>query len=61
MVQNIANELEFGEKEAYMGPMNPLVQDEIPRMKRFLGTIAVRCPLYPYHPLLAFLIVVPSV
>lgn len=40
VVQNVANEVEFGDKEAYMMPMNGFIKEYIPRMKHFLGDIS---------------------
>eukprot|EP01134_Creolimax_fragrantissima_P004999 CFRG4999T1 len=40
-VQNIANGVEFGEKEAYMKPLNRLIQLHIPFVRRYLDRIAL--------------------
>lgn len=40
VIQNLANELEFGDKEAYMMPMNVFIQQNIPRMKEFLTNLS---------------------
>lgn len=45
VVQNVANEVEFGDKEAYMMPMNGFIKEYIPRMKHFLGDISATVPL----------------
>lgn len=40
VVQNLANELEFGDKEAYMMPLNACIQANVTRMKSFLSSVA---------------------
>jgi neurofibromin 1 len=40
VIQNVANEVEFGDKEAYMMPMNSFIKENVLRMKTFLGVIA---------------------
>ena len=40
VVQNVANEVEFGDKEAYMMPMNAFIKENIPRMKCFLDVLS---------------------
>ncbi len=40
IVQNLANELEFGDKEPYMMPFNRFIRDNIPHMKQFLTSIS---------------------
>jgi len=40
VLQSLSNQVEFGEKELFMVPLNPFVLQTIPRMKRFLKTIS---------------------
>jgi len=39
-ILNLGNLVEFGQKEAFMNPMNELIVKNIDKMKKFLDTIA---------------------
>lgn len=46
IIQNLANLVNFGEKEPYMKDLNPLIVNNIDRMKLFLDELAVSLFFY---------------
>jgi Ras GTPase-activating protein 1 len=47
-LQNLANLVEFGQKEPYMLPMNEMIQRKMPEMKQYLLDIAVHSTLLSF-------------
>jgi len=41
VIQNMANQVEFGQKEEYMTPFNPLVTEYIPKVQHFLEELSI--------------------
>lgn len=54
VLQQLANGQEFAGKEAYMKPMNPFIQNNIPRLSEFFTRLVVRYILIPVMILMAF-------
>jgi hypothetical protein len=44
-LQNLGNLIEFGQKEAYMAPMNVFINSKVSGMKRFLDEISSSVPI----------------
>ena len=44
-LQNLGNLVEFGQKEAYMEPMNVFINSKVGQMKRFLDEISNSAPI----------------
>jgi neurofibromin 1 len=42
VLMNLGNVLLFGAKEPYLEPLNPWITENIPKMKTFIDSIAVR-------------------
>jgi hypothetical protein len=40
-IQNLANCVEFGQKEPFMAPMNGIIKAKLPEMKTYLNSICV--------------------
>ena len=41
VIQNLGNGVEFGSKENFMLPLNPFIQEYLPRIESFFDTLAV--------------------
>jgi hypothetical protein len=49
IIQNLANLVNFGEKEPFMKDLNPLIVNNIDRMKLFLDELVVNLHFFNYY------------
>jgi len=50
-LQTMANQLRFGEKEAYMKPMNNFIEENQPRLEEYLRHLIQKSPqAFPPSP-----------